>query len=240
MPVTKNTCRLFILAFVLTACNNTTPKENKVTATTKQANLVAAPVDSVETTSVDNSNQPSRLFIDMTNYLDSIGFTYDTIRIKKVNYFSNHDCFIFGTKAFYKLTPKKIMVFSTLPFIQNCCNVDTATLKFSVFNSVKNIYGYFYSEKNKSDNFIIDGVIEEWQFSSDKEAQNAAIEINKIKRCVYFNTASYLSKYGKSLFIFHTRAAAFENILKKTIAHFKNQFDTIYPTLNWDGARINE
>ncbi|HKC68856.1 MAG TPA: hypothetical protein VKG26_11545 [Bacteroidia bacterium] len=240
MPIAKNILLLLVLAFVINACNNNPPKENKVTVTMKQIDLVAPLVDSVETTSLDNSNQPSRLFIDMTNYLDSIGFTYDTMRIKKVNYFNNHDCFISDTKVFYNLTPKKTMVFSTLRFIQTCCNIDTATINFSVFKPVKNIYGYFYSEKIKSDDFICDGVIEEWQFSSDKEADNAAIEINRIKRCVYFNTASYLSRYGKSLFIFHTRASGFSHILKKTVNRFKNNFNIIYPTLDWDGARINE
>lgn len=239
MPVTKNILQLLTIVFVLTACDNTPPKDNKVTVTMEQVDLVAPPVDSVETFSVDKSDKPSSLFLDMTNYLDSIGYTFDSVRIKKVSYFNNRDCFTFDKKIFYQLTPKRTMVFSTLPFIQKNCNVDTATINFSVFKPVKYIFGYFYCDKNRSSDFIRDGVIEEWLFSSDKEAENAAIEINRIKRCVYFNSASYLSRYGKSVFIFHNRAA-FDLIHKRTVDRFKNQFDTIYPTLNWDGTRMHE
>jgi hypothetical protein len=191
-------------------------------------------LDSVSTTvSADETKTPSALLMEFTNYLDSIGYAYDTVRIKKIPYFNGHlsiydDEFMNGDKLFYKLTPEKTMLFRCKERIAALTGVDTSSIHYELFARVRSITGYFYCEKKAEKDFVYDGAIEEWTFASVKEADEAGMEINRFKFVVYFHTGAYIARQKNKLYICHNRAS-FEFIYKKVLKRFEKKLDVIYP-----------
>ena len=94
------------------------------------------------------------------------------------------------------------------------------TVDYNVFREAVTIYGYFYREDTQSD-WIHDGMIEEWKFENLEDAERALIEIQRIGYDLYFNTESYYLQKNNYLYLFHTRAAAFNLTLKKFYKEFK-------------------
>jgi hypothetical protein len=222
---TKMTQNFYIIsALLFAACNDTT---NNIT-TDQQSDSSKTKSDNLVIVKSDKLEVPSSLLFDLTKYIDSLGFSYDTTRIKKVRYFNNKDCFFYNDKAFYKLNPNSTLVFTTKKSIIPLSNVDTSTIKYELFKKVLSVYGYYYCDKNKTTDLIEDGAIEEWTFPTEKEADDAGVEINRIKFGVYFHTAAYIARQKNVIYIFHNRAA-FEHIYKQTIKHFEKRFGIIYP-----------
>jgi hypothetical protein len=212
------------VAFLATACNDT-PKN---ITNQKQNDSLTTTSDSLKTTALDKAQEPSALLVDLADYIDSIGYTFDTIRIKKVRYFDDKDCLIYSNRIFYKLNPNNTLVFTTKKSVLPLSNVDISSINYELFTKVKSVFGYYYCSKDRISDYIEDGVIEEWNFSTEKEAEEAGIEINRIKFGVYFHTAAYIARQDNRIFIFHNRAA-FEHIYKQTLKHFEKQFDVVYP-----------
>ncbi len=129
---------------------------------------------------------------------------------------------IFSNRPFYKLSKKNPDIiaakdwFETQPFKDSSVN-------YEILERVENAFGYYYRHNIKSD-WVEDGVIEEWQFSTENEAKEAMEQLNKIKHIVYFNTRSFTLLNRNQLYVFHTRASAFDNTLKN---HFDNASEFI-------------
>ena len=54
-----------------------------------------------------------------------------------------------------------------------------------------------------------DGVIEQWEFSTEKEATEALKQLRESAFDVYFNTNPYFCCIENKLIVFHTRAMRF-------------------------------
>ncbi|MDQ3112187.1 MAG: hypothetical protein M3R17_20065 [Bacteroidota bacterium] len=165
-----------------------------------------------------NNSFPSDFFLALTDYLDSLGFSYDTARIEKVSYYSSNS-FRYHDKTFYKMN-----------FMNSFSNDDTGYVEaaYALFSKAESVTGYFYSDKNPVSATITDGIIEEWKFASHADAEKAGLELNRIKPWVYFHTSAYVARQKHTLYVFHNRAA-FDHIHKQTIKRFDKQFDVIYP-----------
>lgn len=225
--------RTFKILFVLTTsfiASCSVPVDKKAnsdfTADTNKTgdNIVTA--DSL--TISKRADGPSALFLAMTNYLDSTGYSFDTIRINKVSYFSNKNAVVFNDKVFYKITLPHHSIFHLFnSFKQGYDCVDTTKIKKNLFYKAKNIYGYFYCEKKRTDELLRDGAIEEWQFENENEADEAAIELGRIRAVVFFFTSSYITRTKNCVYVFHNRGA-FDLIHRKTIKKFNKNFDIEY------------
>lgn len=90
---------------------------------------------------------------------------------------------------------------------------------YEVFDQVKIIWGYFYYKQTSSGMFP-DGVIEEWQFDSEQEANKALELFREIGSGVFFNTRPYACKIENRLYLFHTRAMAFSYDQKPVFEEF--------------------
>lgn len=171
---------------------------------------------------------PSDLFIAMTNYIDSLGYLFDTTRLKKVRYFSEKNYFAFADKFFYRIKLPNHEIFHLIGFTNNYDGVDTSKIKKHLFYAAENIFGYFYCEKVRTDGTLVDGVIEEWQFKNDIQADSAGQELNRIRNLAFFYTASFVTRTKNKVYVFHNRGS-FDHIHKKTIKRFKDHFDVQYP-----------
>lgn len=213
----------------IASCSVPTDKKtdsNNTADTNKMVDNIAA----VDSSSISKkADGPSSLFFEMTNYLDSLGFSYDTVRIKKAGYFSNKNVFVYNDKCFYNIKLPNHQAFHLVGFTNNYDGIDTSKIKKELFYKAKHIYGYFYCEKIKKDETIRDGVVEEWQFENESDAENAGLELNRIKNVAFFYTASFVTRTKNNIYIFHNRGA-FDLWHKKTIKRFDKQFDVQYPS----------
>ena len=93
------------------------------------------------------------------------------------------------------------------------------SLDFELFKGVKNIWGYFYRDKEATD-WISDGVIEQWEFESEEQADKALREILQPGFIVYFNTNPYFCRIRNKLIIFQSRSMAFSYDQKPVFEKF--------------------
>ncbi|MFO7657155.1 MAG: hypothetical protein R6W78_08815 [Bacteroidales bacterium] len=175
---------------------------------------------------LDTSPRPTNDFINFTHYLDSIGYISDTNRAKIVSYrvLGKVKIDFFSGRPFYRLSKKNPDIFFTENWFETQPFKDS-TVNYRIFENFENAFGYYYRQNIKS-NLIEDGVIEEWQFLTEVEAKEALVQINKIKHMVYFNTASFTLQHDSILYIFHTRASAFDLTLKKIHEEFEKSKKT--------------
>lgn len=82
------------------------------------------------------------------------------------------------------------------------------SLDVELFKGVKNIWGYFYRDKDAVE-WISDGVIEQWEFESENQADKALKQIQGPGFIIYFNTNPYFCRLRNKLIIFQSRAMAF-------------------------------
>lgn len=141
--------------------------------------------------------------------IESLNWVSDPTRLNKIG--------IYG-----ELNRQKVKKFKNKPFYQidfensrlnkaynwEIYNRHFDSLDFELFKGVKNIWGYFYRDKEATD-WISDGVIEQWEFESEKQADKALRQILKSGFIVYFNTNPYFCRIRNKLIIFQSRAMAF-------------------------------
>lgn len=167
------------------------------------------------------ANAPCVELQDFVADIESLKWISDTVRLKKVE--------IYG-----ELNRQKIEYFNNRPFysidfensrLNKAYNEEFYgkhfdSLDFELFKGVKNIWGYFYRDKEAT-NWISDGVIEQWEFESEEKADNALREILKFGFIVYFNTNPYFCRIRNKLIIFQSRAMAFsydqESVFEKFV-----------------------
>lgn len=79
--------------------------------------------------------------------------------------------------------------------------------KSALFENTTGVWGFFYF-KQQGDLFP-DGVIEQWEFGSEEEAQEAMQAVTGSGNGIFFNTQPYFCVVKNNLYVFHTRAMAF-------------------------------
>lgn len=210
----------FSAFLVLFACQQT---DNKSTT-----NIIpdSVPIENpIETTfsKLDTTPKPTLFFTNFTNYLDSVGYIADTARAKIVSYrvLENSSIVFFNNRPFYKVSLINPDILSAKKSFEIQPFQDT-TVDYNIFNKSTSTFAYYYRQNIKG-SWIEDGIIEEWNFKSEKEAKKAFIELNKIKNMVYFNTFSFTLQTDNYLYIFHTRASAFDINMKKLFNIFKQR-----------------
>jgi hypothetical protein len=217
--------RILIFSLLLVGCNQTKQQDKSSIATSQ------AKIDTIEQLKIENraiiqsdtSLKPTIQFLTFTNYLDSIGYISDTTRAKKSeHHLSNSTLVLFNNKPFYSVNPTNHEIQKSKQFLKGNESFDTLTVDYEIFLKPISLFAYYYRQKMKSA-MIEDGVIEEWNFRTSKEALQAFTEINKIKGFVYFNTNSFTLVHENYLYIFHTRASAFDITLRKFYTTFKQR-----------------
>lgn len=164
-----------------------------------------------------SSRKPTIRFEQFAAYLDSEGYGFDTARTAKLNGYEVKNAVLLdsGNYVFYRLDPQDH------PILRNKANwAPNQQIDYEAFAKASFVFTYHYYCKNEII-FNEDGVIEEWHFQSTSEAKKAQQEFDKIKSLVYFNTDAFSFQSGNQLYLFHTRAAAFDETLERFYNTFK-------------------
>ena len=82
------------------------------------------------------------------------------------------------------------------------------------FEKTQKVVLYYFKKKQPQiiggEKWYPDGVIEEWTFANQEEAQKATVELMNAELCVmYFNTCAFVCCAERNMYIFYSRAAAF-------------------------------
>ncbi|MFD2564776.1 hypothetical protein [Aquimarina rubra] len=210
-----------LISFLLWSCIENNAKSDTISSKRIEKTIVEIETDTIELTKkvepekVDSiskrgiSNAPCTELQEFVIDIEKIQWVSDTNRLKKVG--------IYG-----ELERKKVKYFNGRPFypinfentqLNKTYNTDIFkshfdSLDFKLFKGVKNIWGYFYRDKEASD-WISDGVIEQWEFETENQADKALNQIMQPGFIVYFNTNPYFCRIRNKLMIFQSRAMAF-------------------------------
>ncbi|WP_299103165.1 hypothetical protein [uncultured Winogradskyella sp.] len=168
-------------------------------------------------------NSPIHEFIVLTNRLELGRWKHDTIRAKKIYGLGENSSkkpVFFKEKPFYELTFDETGI-SRFVKSKNFKD-ELEDFDVEVFENTVSIWSYFYRD-DMDDNWIEDGIIEQWEFKTQTLAKIAHENIEKKGGTVfYFNTNPFFYTYKNYLFIFHTRAMAFSYDQKIIFEDFKN------------------
>jgi hypothetical protein len=164
------------------------------------------------------SDAPTSDLVALAKVLDSLGYSSDTLRVKKLKNYEellNSEIHMIGKFPFYKLDKgkTKILWWNTLA-TEKVDSIDS-----EIFQRAENIWAYFYRGKNKD--LTTDGVIEEWRFSDGQEAMRAIAKLKSFYPLPYFNTQPYYTAIGRYLYVFHCRASAFSYTQKTIFDKFR-------------------
>jgi|LakMenEpi03Aug12_release.lakeMendotaPanAssembly.Ray.scaffolds.fasta_scaffold349861_2 hypothetical protein len=161
--------------------------------------------DITETNNNSTLIEPTSEFIELVTEIESKGLVSDTSRINKVRLYNLQGLKVqnYNKYLFYNIPYEK----SQVGHIINGEDAKEKKAK-SIISKVKQIWGYYYREKNET-YYIYDGVIEQWSYDDSTSAQLAYKELQKQGDNIYFNTMPYFYIVNNDIFIFHTRAMAF-------------------------------
>ncbi len=158
---------------------------------------------------ISDNDSISSKFLSFIKILDSSGFRYDTIRLQK--YFHYRELirphFFIENFPIYNIDTNNMILVSSLrgDFIPS---EEFLTIDSTTFQNVKSIKAYAFYWENE-DGGMEDGVMEEWEFSSNALADIALEEFDKFSGHAYFNTESFGAVNGNYFYLFHSRASQF-------------------------------
>jgi hypothetical protein len=157
-----------------------------------------------------SGGKPTAAFQKFTAYLDTLGYSSDTNRTKSLGDVKDATVFHSAEASFFVSHPSDHLI------LRNQKNWGlNVPVDYTSFENASVVSSYHYFSKDKEALMREDGVIEEWQFPTADEAKKAFQEFNKIKGQVYFNTDSFSFQSKNHLYIFHTRAAVFNETLER-------------------------
>lgn len=165
------------------------------------------------------TDRPTRKFGILVQVLDSLGYSSDTSRVKKLKNYKellNSEIQLFGKFPFYKIDKEKAKVL----WWNTAFNDKENSIDTEIFRTAESVWGFFY-QKEEGENLKTDGVIEQWKFTDSLTAQTAMDKLNKRYPLPYFNTQPYYITDGQFLFIFQTRASAFSYRQKDFVDTFR-------------------
>lgn len=227
----------------MTSCDSSDKNAplTKEILTEKRADSISTLVkDSVVSTYNPVDTVVTKRLLSFVSYLDSIGFNYDTNRLKKI--YGGHSKNIrynINNHFFYASTPETSGLstyfnnFAKDKKYEQAWHIDTEKLKKS-----KSIIWYFFSEL-KPDQFngekwYTDAIIEEWKFNDSSSAKAAATEIGAIAPRLYFNVGAFVCYVDNYMYIITSRSTGTMYTIKPVFKAFATRNNvTITNTDKW-------
>lgn len=223
--------KLIILALSLltiNSCQKNKNKPNSVKSNIDKVYQVNDP-DSIKTNVKKTINRvygsvPIPELIDFVREIEKSDWNPDTLRLKKIDYYSYlKEKTLFNEYPFYKIKYENTEIKRTNEYepelLKEQSNNSKNQVDIELFKNVKSIWGYFYRGK-KIGNSISDGVIEQWEFNNEEDAEKALNQIRPAGHLVYFNTMPYHYRIKNYLITFRTRAMAYSYEQRKVFEQF--------------------
>lgn len=161
---------------------------------------------------------PSQPLQNIAAIIQTSNWIPDTSRLKKVPIYQELDregVQYFNGLPFYPLMLEKSRWYKALQMSMSGQHLEDK----KVLEGVSSVWGYFYKKK-EAENWITDGVIEQWTFETEEQADKALKMMKEKGGFIYFNTTPYPARMGKLLFVFQSRAAAFSHAQQPVFEQF--------------------
>ena len=162
-------------------------------------------------------HHPSQELVSFTTVLKKLGYKSDHQRLFKKGLYGGLNVlqpYSVGQEKFYK---------PSLPYALLCrydeLHRRSDQPETDILYNPQCIWAYFYRD-TIDDNWIEDGVIDEWVFTNATEAEKAYQVMEEISYLMYFNTMPYCYKYKNRVYVLHTRAMAFSFEQKEVYSEF--------------------
>lgn len=224
--------------------NDTKTSTNSIKSSTDSSQIAAIDSTIIESNRIEKEQgfiNPE--FLDLVKTMDSLGYFYDTAKLKK-----SYQRFNFVKKftekgyLFYENELENKAPFSThkriLRHVNSSASEEMDSLELEKFKhwkslrllnlnalkKVKSIYSYHYISKKPStfgsSKTFKDGIIEQWQFESEEEAKLVGDDIREKAWLVYVNRGAYVCYLKNYVYIFHSRSSGFYTPLKNFFTLF--------------------
>ncbi len=169
------------------------------------------------------NSSPIKEIKDFAIVLDKKGWISDENRINKTRIYPELDRkrkTFFNDKTFYPIPYESTML--------NKFSDRLPSEGISLFKDAKSIWGYFYRDKSAKE-WITDGVIEQWEFTNEKDAQVSMEYVHRHGHSIYFNTSPYVCRIRNYVIVFQSRAMAFSYEQKPVYDLFVKMYNPIMP-----------
>ncbi len=209
------------ISIFLWSCSENKTKDKTLSTQKAEQNVSEIITDSVELVNEVESeknnsaneklitNAPCVELQDFVKDIESLKWVSDTVRLNKVGIYgelNRQRIEYFNDRPFYSISFESSRL--NKAYSAEIYKSHFDSLDFELFKNVKNIWGYFYRDKEATD-WVSDGVIEQWEFESEEQAEKALKQILQPGFIVYFNTNPYFCRIRNKLIIFQSRAMAF-------------------------------
>ena len=165
--------------------------------------LFAVSCDSEMYTNQEPSNPPSPELVTFCSEIISASRKTDTSRLIKKQLY---DELVYTSvqridkQPFYPVSLENSQI---IRFLKN----ESESEKLALFEKTTGVWGFFYFRQDGE--LFPDGVIEEWTFKANEEAEDALNAVKNSGHDIFFNTQPYFCVLKNKLYVFHTRAMAF-------------------------------
>lgn len=209
---------LLVVLIIAVGCkNDELPPENEsgyksVINTTETDSVIKLP-----------SAEPSQILVGFIQEIENQDWISDTTRVKKIGLYGLQDVNIqlFHGYPFYDLKYDQTTVYDAFQYDPTNDQKEAG----KALSQASQIWGYYYQDKN-GDNFISDGMIEQWVYADTLKSGLAFKYLEKHVNNIYFNTMPFIYQMDESIFIFHARAMAFSYDQKPLFKLFVEKMDS--------------
>jgi hypothetical protein len=161
------------------------------------------------------SNPPSKEFVSFCSDVIAKNWSSDTTRLFKKELYSELS---YKSLAYIENQPFYPILFENSQ-VNHVLKSNGNSKEWEVFKDVKGVWGYFYFKETQEGMFP-DGLIEQWEFETKDEANEALKIMREFSSLIFFNTEPYQCVVGNKLYLFHTRAMAFSYDQKPLFLEF--------------------
>lgn len=220
----------------LISCSNPTTEHQAVHSAINPDTSSISITNNIKDTQTDYSDTLiTERFLRFAQFLDSSGYSCDTLRLKKTYNIPNDNKKITIDKYnFYLYPPGK----NSLDWRFETASIDTLvslTLNKKLFSTVISVESYFYTQKTPEikygEKWYIDGIIDEWKFPDNNSAKIGAIELINKQDEIYFHMQHHLVCYVDNyVYVFSTRGSWAWNSITLLFEQFVKDNGAIIPS----------
>jgi hypothetical protein len=157
-------------------------------------------------------------FLSLIYFLDTSGYRFDTSRLFKFSHYKEFEKRKLDYENEYPIYSINILNHAIIREIRNDPE-ESQAIDSTIFQRVIAIRGYAFYGSPEPDGRA-DGVVEEWEFSNEREAINAINEFKKFRGHAYFNTMSYGMQHDNYFYLLHSRSMGSCYVLKKLFVQY--------------------
>lgn len=212
--MTGHSIFIVIVLFVLTACSNKSEDKSKEEIITLDSSAInSQQAETFVKPTIHKDKLITDRLLNFAKFLDSIGYSWDTTRLKKVAVYSKLDIkpMFVDHLAFFEVPFRKTTVYLE----RNNEDMNNSFIDTNEYGKAKKIIMYYFREKNPSTaDWITDGVIEEWDFPDSTIAKKISEDLDKIQKRLFWNREAFICRKDNYVYLCYSRSSGFMYAIK--------------------------